>query len=153
MKKTVSRNPASFSKGITLIEILLALGLLVILLSFAMPSVSGAASKAEMRAAAENVQYSLQIARKTARMTEASVSMHISPEGKEPGRAFSFSSTGGADGNGRLQIPDFILPADIQLVSDFESYLFNERGLVENPGRILLVSALDESVTSTIHVK
>lgn len=153
MKTRAPGNPVPRSKGITLIEILLVLGLLVILLSFAMPSVSGTANKAELRAAAENVQYSLQMARKTARITEAGIMMHISPEVPGSGRTLSFSAPDGTNPEGQLQVPNFTLPTDIQLVSESDSFLFDERGLVENPGRILLVSVLDESLTSTIYVK
>ena len=64
------KTPVPISKGVTLIEILLALGLLIILVSFAMPSVSGAVGKAEMKSTLENVRYSIQAARRTARVTE-----------------------------------------------------------------------------------
>jgi hypothetical protein len=38
------------------------------------------------------------------------------------------------------------------MVADRDSYVFDERGLVENPGTILLVSTVDESITSSIAV-
>jgi len=139
-------------KGITLIEILLVLGLLAILLSFAVPSVSGAVSKAEMKSTLENIQYSLEVARRTARATETEVSMHISPAGQEIIQVITFSSPGKGGANNHLQIQDFTLPPDIALVSDHDSFIFDERGLVEEPGRILLVSKVDESVTSTIDI-
>jgi len=139
-------------KGITLIEILLVLGLLTILLSFAVPSVSGAVSKAEMKSTSENIQYSLQVARRTARMTETGVSMHISPTGQEMIQTITYSSPGKDGASNHLQIQDFMLPPDIVLISDRDSFLFDERGLVEVPGRILLVSRVDESVTSTIDI-
>ena len=139
-------------KGITLIEILLVLGLLAILLSFAVPSVSGAVSKAEMKSTLENIQYSLEVARRTARATETEVSMHISPAEQEITQVITFSSPGKGGANNHLQIQDFTLPPDIALVSDHDSFIFDERGLVEEPGRILLVSKVDESVTSTIDI-
>jgi len=153
MKNKTPRNPVPPSRGITLIEILMVLGLLTLLLSFAMPSVSGAVSKAEMKATLENVKYSLQLARKTALTTETAVSMGISPAGKETIQTISFSSPGKGGAYHDLHIQDFNLPTEILLMSDHESYVFNERGMVENPGRILLVSTVDESVTSTINVE
>lgn len=129
----------------------MVLGLLAILLSFAMPSVSGAVSKAEMKSTLENVQYSLQAARKTARMTESPVSMNISPSGPETTQTITFSSPG-KSADSKLHVQDFSLPPEITLISDQDSFVFDERGLVENPGRILLVSAVDENVTSTIDV-
>jgi len=140
-------------KGITLIEILLVLGLLTILLSFAMPSVSGAVSKAEMKATLENVQYSVQTARKIARITETPVFMTISPPGQETTQSITFGSPGKSGASNKLQIQDFNLPTDIALITDHDSFVFDERGLVEEPGRILLVSTVDESITSTIDIK
>jgi len=139
-------------KGITLIEILLVLGLLAILLSFAVPSVSGAVSKAEMKSTLENIQYSLQVARRTARVTESEVSMHITPAGQETTQTITFSSPGKGGASSHPQIQDFTLPADIALITDHDSFIFDERGLVEEPGSILLVSKVDESVTSTIDI-
>ena len=51
-----------------------------------------------------------------------------------------------------VQIQDFNLPPEIMMVSDRESFVFDERGLAENPGTILLVSTSDESITSSITV-
>ena len=139
-------------KGITLIEILLVLGLLAILASFAVPSMSGAVGKAEMKSTLENIQYSLQTARRMARMTETEVSMHISPAEQEITQTITFWSPGKGGASNKLQIQDFTLPPDIVLISDQESFKFDERGLVEEPGRIILVSKVDESITATIEI-
>lgn len=146
------RHPASHSKGITLIEILMVIGLLVLLMSFAVPSISGAAVKAEMNAAHENVQYSLQMARKVARTTESPVVMNISAAGPNTSQTITFTSPSKGKAGKSLQIQDFLLPAEIVLVSDHDFFLFDERGLVENPGSISLVSTVDENITSTIDI-
>jgi Tfp pilus assembly protein FimT len=147
------RHPASHSKGITLIEILLVIGLMVILLSFAMPSVSGAAIKAEMNSTFENVQYSMQMARKVARTTESTVVMNISPAMPDAAQTITFTSPGKNGAKSGLQIQDFTIPADVVLVSDHDSFVFDNRGLVENPGSVMLVSKVDEAVTSTIEIQ
>ena len=152
MNKLLLRNPSSNSKGISLIEILLGLAVLVILLSFAMPSASGAAIKAEMSVALENVQYSIKAARQTARINEAAVAMHINTQdGQSPVHTISFSSASKKK-TAPVQIQDFSLPPEITMVSDRESYVFDERGLVEHPGTILLVSTVNESITSSITI-
>lgn len=152
MNELLLRNPSSNSKGISLIEILMGLAVLVILLSFAMPSVSGAAIKAEMSAASENVQYSIQAARQTARINEAAIAMHISAgEDQSESQTISFSSASKKNVE-TVQIQHFTLPPEIMMVSDRESFVFDGRGLVENPGTILLVSTVDESITSSITV-
>lgn len=147
------RHPASHSKGVTLIEILLVIGLLVLLLSFAVPSMSGAAVKAEMNAANENVQYSLQMARKIARTTESVVVMNISAAEPDRPQIITFTSPSKKRPGESPHIQDFLLPAEIVLITDQDAFVFDERGLVENPGRISLVSMVDEGVTSTINVQ
>jgi Tfp pilus assembly protein FimT len=153
MKTKQLRHPASHSKGITLIEILLVVGLLVVLLSFAVPSVSGAAIKAEMNSTLENVQYSLQMARKVARVTESSVVMNISAAQADTTQVISFTSPGKNGAASNLQIQDFPIPEDVVVISDHDSFVFDSRGLVENPGSVTLVSKVDEAVTTTIDVQ
>ncbi|MBT8048166.1 MAG: hypothetical protein HKN57_14635 [Xanthomonadales bacterium] len=140
------------SKGITLIEILLVVGLLIILLSFAVPSINGAAIKADMNAATENVRYSLQAARRTARMSESEIMMNISSENGAQ-QTISFAATGQRGAGSVLQIQNYSLPPDIVLVSERNTFHFDERGLVSDPGRVLLVSRVDETVTSTIEIQ
>lgn len=153
MKIKQFRHPASHAKGVTLVEILMVVGVLVILMSFAMPSVSNATIKAEMSAAVENVQYSLHLARKVARSAETGVVMHISPILQEAPQTISFTSPDLKRARNVVQIQDFTLPETIVLVSDQEAFLFDQRGLVKNPGSISLVYRDDETVTSAIDVQ
>jgi type II secretory pathway pseudopilin PulG len=153
MKNELLKKPASLAQGITLIEILLVLGLLTILLAAAMPSVSGAVSKAELESTLENVRFSVEAARKAARISEATVFMNISNSEQEAIQTITFSSPGKSGAGNLLLIQDFRLPAEIMLVSDQESYVFDKRGLVEKPGSILLVSRTDDSLTSSLEVK
>lgn len=150
MKINALSNSIYRSRGVTLVEILLVVAVLVILLSFAMPSVGNATTRAELKAATENVQYSIDAARNLARMTESSVAVNIeaaagaeSGSGGEPQR-ISFSEP---------EIQDYFLPAGIRLVADHDRYVFDSRGLVLEPGRVLLLSATDESITSAIDIK
>lgn len=152
MKIKQLRHPASHARGITLIEMLMVVGVLVILMSFAMPSVSNATIKAEMRAAVENVQYSLHLARKVARSTESELVMHISPVLQGAPQTISFTSPNGENTRNVMQIQDFALPEEIVLVSDQEAFFFDHRGLVKNPGSVSLVSRDDETVTTAIDV-
>lgn len=152
MNNKTLRAPALHSRGITLVEILLVLGVLVIILSFAMPSVSSAVSKTELKATAENVQYSLRVARKTARLTESAVSVHISSPDQGAAQTITVSSPDKHLAGSNLQNQDYTLPPEILLISDHDSFYFDEKGLVEKPGRILLLSKLDEELTTTIYV-
>ena len=52
-----------------------------------------------------------------------------------------------------VEIPDYRLPDDIELVSDQPSFVFDGRGLVEIPGTITLVARSDDSVTAAVEVR
>lgn len=147
-----SRNILSLprSKGITLVEILLVIALLAIVLSFAVPSIGSATASAEMTATVENVEYSIQTARNVARMNEAGVAVDFKRFVGEQAQVILFRRLDPGPGTG---IPEYSLPEDIELVSDQQSFVFDERGLVRNPGAIILVSKVDESVTATVEVK
>jgi Tfp pilus assembly protein FimT len=160
-------NPVSRSRGITLVEILLVISLLVILLSFAMPTVGNATARAELKATVENVQYSVAAARNAARMTESSLALNIESSPAENVQKITFSrpqghkgahgqgahgqgAQGGAHG---LGLQEYRLPEGILLVSEHEQFVFDPRGLVGEAGRIMLVSAADESISATIDVE
>lgn len=139
----------SRARGITLVEILVVIAMLLILASFAVPSMSNATAKSELKATVENVEYSIQAARNTARMNETPVALQFT-DANAGTQTISFQ----AKGSGKLPgMQDYLLPESIQLVSDQGGFEFDSRGLVENPGTIILVSTADESVTSTIEVK
>jgi len=134
------------------IEILVVLGLMAILVSFAMPSASRTATRAELKAAIENVQYSFQQARNLARTTESKISVSI-PVAREGGiQTIRFSSLSGGKHKTIPEMQDYNLPSDLVMISDHDSFLFDRRGLVENSGQVLLVSRLDDTVKSTINI-
>jgi type II secretory pathway pseudopilin PulG len=147
-------NPAFRSRGITLVEILLVISVLVILLSFAMPTAGSATARAELKGTLENVQYSIDAARNVARLTESGVSMNIQTSATDQVQTITFSrppesrtaNSAGPD------LQDYRLPEGIRLETDHTQYVFDSRGLVEKPGHILLVSVVDESLTSTIEI-
>lgn len=142
-------------QGVTLIEILLILGLLVIITSFAAPSMGSATARADMRAASENLQFSIRSARNTARMTESKVTMNILETGPGgQGQKITFSVSGpGLKALSLAGLQEDFLPVDIKLVSDYSSYVFDGRGIVQNPGVITLISRTDESLNTSFDVE
>ena len=139
------------SRGITVIEILMVVSLVAILISFAIPSVSGAAARAEMKAATENVEFSIDAARKVARMTGRPVTLHVDRRA-EGSSAIGFSSPDSQLIDVSGMIPQYRFPEDIHLESDRETYRFDDRGLVEIPGQLVLVSVVDETITSVVRI-
>jgi Tfp pilus assembly protein FimT len=151
-------------QGITLIEILMILGVLIVIVSFAAPSVSGATARADMRAASENLHYSIRIARNTARMDESIVTMNLVEGGDEAGYRITFSESESAAGSSEKMaseqmapeqpgLQDYQFNKEIKVVSDFPSFEFDSRGIVKKPGQITLISMTDDSVTTQIMVK
>lgn len=138
----------SRSRGITLVEILLVLSLLAIILSFAIPSMGGAVARAELTAAVENVEYSIERARNLARMKETEVTVGIEQRAGDKARTLDITQGGGSAG-----IPEYRLPEDIDLVADQPAFVFDDRGLVRDPGTITLVSRVDDEVSAIITVK
>jgi Tfp pilus assembly protein FimT len=153
MMKTIKLNHApAHCRGITIIEILMVLGVLALFLSFALPSASSSANRAELRAAVENVNYSLHTARNLARSSESGVRVQISAATEKQSQTISFSATDERRTKLIEHLQNFTLPSEIAAVSDHDTFTFDHRGLVETPGQILLVSRADESVRSVITV-
>jgi prepilin-type N-terminal cleavage/methylation domain-containing protein len=138
-------------QGVTLIEILLVVGLLVILISFASPTISNATTRTEMQAEAENIQYSIRIARNTARMNETEVRMNVHAGPDATIHRISFAVADKSAQQAGLQ--EYKLNEDFLLTSDYAYYDFDGRGIVQNPGQIILVARDDESVSRRFSVE
>jgi len=145
-------HPKARARGITLVEILLVIGLLVLLAGFALPSFGTASARAEMKAALENLEYSIGTARNVARLTESSVNVDIIEAPGTASQRITFSQSGRNGGEGGPSIPDYLLPESIEVVSDQQRFVFDSRGLVDQPGRIMLVSRADDSVTTELQI-
>jgi type II secretory pathway pseudopilin PulG len=140
------------ARGITLVEILIAISVLIILVAFALPSAGTAAARAELQAALENLEYSVGTARNVARLTESSISLHIETAAADASSSIRFSRQGDRSGKSSPEIQEYQLPKGIQLVADRDRFVFDPRGLVDEPGHILLVSAADEELRATVDI-
>jgi len=141
----------SRARGVTLIEILLVIGLLIVIASFAVPSMSNATASAELTAAVENIEYSIRTARNTARMEESEITLEFGPAADGQATEISFARS-----NPRakaLEIPNHTLPEGFFVVAKpTMSFEFDARGMVREPGYVTLVSRVDESITKTVEV-
>ena len=133
-------------------EILIAVSVLIILVAFALPSAGTAAARAEMKAALENLEYSVGNARTVARMTESSISLHIETSPGDASPLIRFSRQDDRRGTNSPDIQEYQLPEGIQVVADRDRFVFDPRGLVDEPGRILLVSASDDELRATLDI-
>lgn len=143
--------PSRFhSRGITLVEILLVVSVLVILISFAVPGLDRATARSEMKAASEHVMHAIDSARNLARMTESTVVLHADPPGAGAEQRIRLS---GPRLDAARGFQEYRLPESIRLVPDHASFTFDERGLVRNPGSMILVSQADEAISSVLRVE
>jgi len=114
-----------------------------------------------MHAASENLQYSIRIARNTARMTESKVAMNILQEApgasggqQAQNQRITFSvSRPGRKAISQPGLQEYRLPVDIELVSEYKSYEFDGRGFVLIPGVITLLSRTDESLIARFKIE
>ncbi len=144
-------SPPARHRGITLVEILMVIALLIIILSFALPSVGSMTARAEMQAAVENVEYSIDSARKLARLTETPVALDIR---SAQGGVHSIGIAA-LQGGAAAQAPgaqDYSLPPGIELETTAERYVFDARGLVEAPGTIVLSHVDDASLSTMLSI-
>jgi len=140
------------SRGVTLVEILLVIGLLVLLAGFAVPSFGTATMRAEVKAALENLEYSIGTARNVARLTDSSVSLNIIEGSEAASQIITFSQSARGAGKHGPDIPDYVLPEGLELRSKQRQFIFDSRGVVEQPGTIELVSRQDGSVSGTLEI-
>lgn len=152
MNAKLPTNPTPPARGITLVEILMIISLLAILVAFALPSSGSATARAELKAAAENVRYSVETARNVARMTESAVSLDFGRVADDTVRTIRFSHPDRKPQLNGPAIQEYQLPEGIRLVSDRDRFVFDPRGLIEKPGSIQLVSLADESIFTTLQV-
>jgi len=148
-----SNCPGARARGITLIEILLAISVLAILVGFALPAASNATAKAEIKAALENLQYSFDTARKVARMTESSVIVVIASPTGGTSQKITFAGPDSSSRHSGPDIPEYVLPPEVLLESEQDRFVFDRRGLVEQPGIIRLASRNDETINSELYIE
>jgi Tfp pilus assembly protein FimT len=148
IETTIVRPPRS--RGITIVELLLVISVLVIIISYAVPGIDMATARAEMKAATEHVQYSIDTARQLARMTESSVSLHADPAS---GISTASIRLSGPRLGERIGRQEYRLPKNIRLVSDQAVFTFDKHGLASNPGRLVLVSRANETISSDLRVE
>ena len=142
------------SSGISVLEVLVALGVLVVIVSFASPSLSSITARAELQSAVENAEFSIQMARSTARELETDVVMHLKTGRHEKQHSISFSFPNRkAELNTANLLQEIQFPPDIRLVTDESSVHFDSRGLVEVPVQVLLVSNLDEDFSERLLIQ
>ena len=138
-------------RGISLIEILLTLGVLAVLFSLASPALSNATARSELRAAVENMEFSVRMARNTARQLETEVIMHFNAGAHEERHSLTFSFPAGNQPAGSAALlQNFTFSPEIRLAPDAPSVHFDSRGMVDSSIQIMLVSSHDDAINQRL---
>ena len=138
------------NRGVTIVEILLVISVLAILISFAVPGIDRATARAEIKAATENVQYSIDTARRLARLSESSVNLHADPATGATTQRIRLSGPRLGESMGAQE---YRLPKSLRLVPEQAVFTFDKNGLVSNPGRLVLLSRADDAISSELRVE
>jgi Tfp pilus assembly protein FimT len=142
------------SRGFGVLEILIGLGVLLVVLAFASPSLSQATAKAELKAAVENMDLSVRMARSTARQLETDVIMHLetNPLDKPCSVTFSIPQENARTGSNSV-LQDYQFPPGVRLESNVRSVRFDKRGMVESTTLLMLVSNQNEDLNERLVIE
>jgi Tfp pilus assembly protein FimT len=144
----------SLLRGFSVVEALIGAAVLVVIVSFAAPSFSKTAAKAEMQAVLENTEFLIQSGRNTARILETPVVMHLNGDPKLKQHSITFSLPDRSDTlDSSTSVQDYVLPQGVRIVSDESEVRFDATGMVEIPVQFLLVSNVHESVSERVVIK
>lgn len=140
------------SRGISIVEILIAAAVLVVLISFATTAQRTATAKTELRAAAENLEFSVRAARMTARQFETDIIMNINTDPLMERHSVTFTFP---PSKARLssQLQDFLFSPEIRLVSDAPSVRFDRKGMTDIPATVVLVSSRNDDFSQELLIE
>ena len=136
------------TRGISILEILIIVSLMVVVLAFASPSLNRVNAKAELESAVNQVESSIIIARQTARTLDTRVIMRLHASKRDKQNSISLVVPAMEQPRGLVALPqDTVLPEGIRLVTSQRTVIFDSEGGVEEPVYFSLVSMQDEAVT------
>jgi Tfp pilus assembly protein FimT len=149
-----SMTPLTRSRGITVVEVLIVIAVFLILISFAIPSINVGTTKADLLNATEQFEYSVRLARNTARSTESEVTLQIQPATENDGAIIRFVTENTRDTALRQLAHQFEeLNASVLVQSEHARYVFDERGMVREPGQVILAARDDSTLAEVLRIQ
>lgn len=137
--------------GISLVEVLVALGLITVLLAFASPSFGRAAARADLQVATEKLELGIRMGRNAARQNEIPIVMHV-PTATEPGtHLITYSTPSHSEAVPTLS--EFQFPDSVRILASAPEIRFNHVGLVSEPVHLELVSVKNERLRQHVVVE
>ncbi len=146
-----------WNRGVTLIELVIAMAILAIMLALAAPSLQKIAARAEIKDATDIVAQAFRTAKHSARVNNSSVTLTLTTNGSANGISFIFRNAPDpvdepwiSDSGTRL--PDVQLPEKISVSGATAAFTYSPMGLINATGTITLVSTRDAQFASTVVV-
>lgn len=144
----MGREAIAPEKGFTAIELLIYASIIGLVLSFAAPMVSNAIRPSEVDQAMEITEESIKQARRTARIYNTEVLMHIVSDGQQDQDAITLSIPDlQRDASMNPVTEEFALPAGVDILSTDDVIYFDPAGEVDWPAMIVFTS-LDQGENS-----
>lgn len=146
--------PPARSRGITVVEVLIVIAVFLILVSFAIPSINVGTAKADLITATEQFEYSVRLARNTARSTESEVTLQIQPATESEGAVIRFVTENSRETALRQLAHQFeeLNPA-VLVQSEHARFVFDERGMVREPGQVILAARDDSTLAEILNIQ
>ena len=142
------------SRGISVLELLIGLGVLTVILSVSAPTLNKTTARADMQSALKNLELSIQLARSAARQLETDVVLHLETDPRARHHTITFSVPKREPKlNSVALFEDYVFPADIRLDAESNTVRFNYQGEIESPIKLRLVSNLDDNLTQRLLIR
>ena len=142
------------AQGVSILEILIVVSLVVVILAFASPSLNRVNAKADLATAVEQVGSSILVARQTARTLNTSVVMRLHASKRDKQNSISLAVPALEQPPQGVALPqETLLPEGIRLVTSQRTVLFDAQGEVDAPVYFSLVSTRDEAVTERMLIE
>jgi hypothetical protein len=135
--KIMFHHSRNSQKGLTTFEIIVVVAMIGISFTFSASYANRAAARAELTTAEEQVLDALHIARNLSRSSESSLSLSLSRQSDDHGYRISIAPPEEQRTRPNLiDVPVIELPANVVVLSENMSFVFDHRGLVEPTGSI-----------------
>ena len=140
------------NRGVTLIEMMVALAVLAILLSFAGPVLRNTAARSDIKEATDLVVQAFRVTKSAARVTNSSVRMALVTDGVNPVINFTFLNTDDLVSADGMRLPPIRLPQKISVGGDTLEFTFDSMGMIDATDTITLASTINSDHASSVEV-
>jgi len=144
-------NAPRYSRGMTMVEVIIVIVIIGIMMAFAAPSMRAVAVRSDLKAATDNVIQAVRMAKNRARVTNRPVTVTFTTSNTHNTISFQFPGAGTM----ALATPNIDLPANITVEAEPAVFQFDPMGTIvgfTQSSSITLTSTLNSSETETVNI-